>query len=385
MSRKLQLQQNSIDIGAMWLPGFHQDVHNDEWWGEGFTEWDNVKNAKPLFEGHFQPVIPLDGYLEIDTVEEVLRQFNQAASFDISVIGCYHYWFEGERLLDVPEKLIGELDELPVRLFLYWANHSWSNAWTNSEGDPGLLIEQAYSLAGAREHGEYVSQLLVKGYYYRHNGNPVFFVYDGLDIFHKCPNYLKILRETVYALTGLNLDIVVTIRSEAELMSIKLMPIFYDRLFVFEPSFTLSKLKGRGSLEFVFSKMPVLVKGWLTKFYRLVDKSHQVFEYDEISNLLDLTSGSKPVDENKMIYSVCCGFDNTPRYKNRARIFCGFEPSKFKEKLKNIFVYSHTNNISLIMINALNEWGEGMHLQPCEDHELLKLNAIKEVSDDYCK
>lgn len=44
---------------AMYLPQFHRTPENDEWWGEGFTEWTAVCQRKALCDGCEQPKVPL--------------------------------------------------------------------------------------------------------------------------------------------------------------------------------------------------------------------------------------------------------------------------------------------------------------------------------------
>ena len=59
-----------MKVIPFYLPQFHEIPENNAFWGEGFTEWTNVKNAKPLYEGHMQPMEPLnDNYYDLTDVK----------------------------------------------------------------------------------------------------------------------------------------------------------------------------------------------------------------------------------------------------------------------------------------------------------------------------
>ena len=81
---------------AMYLPQFHSIPENDKWWGEGYTDWVAVKKSKPLYKGHEQPRIPLDGYYNLTDKDTIKKQAEQARKGGIYGFGIYHYWFSSD-------------------------------------------------------------------------------------------------------------------------------------------------------------------------------------------------------------------------------------------------------------------------------------------------
>ena len=73
-----------MKIIAFYLPQFHAIKENDEWWGEGFTEWTNVRTAVPTYKGQYMPRVPLNNnYYSLLDVETLKWQAKIAKEYGI--------------------------------------------------------------------------------------------------------------------------------------------------------------------------------------------------------------------------------------------------------------------------------------------------------------
>lgn len=121
-----------VKVIANYLPQFHVIPQNSQWWGEGYTDWVAVKQAKPQFKGHHQPRVPLGGvYYSLDDPKVLQQQADLAKKYNVYGFGMYHYWFSSDlQLLQKPAELLLAHPEIDIHFMFIWDNASWTRTWT---------------------------------------------------------------------------------------------------------------------------------------------------------------------------------------------------------------------------------------------------------------
>lgn len=351
---------------AIYLPQFHPIPENDAWWQSGFTEWTNVTKAKPLFNNHYQPHLPSDlGFYDLRVAEVREQQAQLAKEHGIHGFCYYHYWFNGQRLLERPFTEVLESGKPDFPFMLFWANETWSRTWLGLKKD--ILIQQTYSTEDDYHHAEYLVKVFKDKRYITVDGRPVFIVYRPLDL-PDVSATIKILRTVC---RRENIDPYV-VASNSHL------PAVYDQNVLSQFDAILNFRPQLGALPDVFNDK-FLWKRLKRNFFKhgVLDGRLKLYHYKEA---LELMRKFEPPFERTMP-SVFVGWDNTPRRNKKGIIVYGNNAHLFKEELKRVKAkMMNTKSASdLIFINAWNEWAEGNHLEPDLQSNTDFLKAIQEV------
>ena len=166
-----------MKIIAFYLPQFHAIPENDKWWGKGFTEWINVKKATPLFNGHYQPRVPLNkNYYNLLDGGTMAWQVELAKHYGIYGFCFYHYWFNGHLLLEKPVENYLNNHELNLPFCICWANEHWTNGWVSKENK--ILIAQKYGgVAEWKKHFYYLLDFIKDPRYIKLDNKPLVIIY----------------------------------------------------------------------------------------------------------------------------------------------------------------------------------------------------------------
>ncbi|MGH9264106.1 MAG: glycoside hydrolase family 99-like domain-containing protein [Acidimicrobiales bacterium] len=336
---------------AFYLPQYHRIPENDEWWGEGFTDWTNVRAATPLFPGHHQPHEPGDlGYYDLTDGRVRDAQAELARSYGIGAFCYYHYWFAGRRLLERPfdEVLASGRPDFP--LLLCWANEPWTRAWDGSRDQ--ILVDQRYSEEDDARHVDWLIDAFRDPRYLRVDGRPVFLVYRAGQL----PDPLRTTatwraRAARAGLPGLFLCRVESHRERGDPA-----PLGFDAAVDFQPAAGDVPLLSKERLR----PRRVLARAGVTP----PETSYIAMEYEDLVRRML----SRPQPEFLRFPCVTPDWDNSPRRRAGAFLLTGSTPARFgrwtaevAERLRG----ADPTQPRLLFVNGWNEWAEGCHLEPC--------------------
>lgn len=366
-----------MKVIAFYLPQFHEIPENNEWWGKGFTEWVNVKKAKPLFEGHNQPRIPLNkNYYNLLDDDVKKWQVTLAKKYGIYGFCFYHYWFNGKLLLEKPIEQFLNNNQLDLPFCLCWANENWTNAW--AAGGNKILISQTYGDRNEwKKHFEYFLPFFRDERYIKEDGCPLLVIYRP-DII----NYLdEILTywETMAKENGFN---GLKIASQfSDIRDLNGNDSHIDYFIEYQPNFASRWVKGKiyNEIRSFKKRVTSLVdRTFHMTFFstHLYEAKLEIRDYDKYwTSILK----HKP-DSKKAIAGAFVDWDNTARKGIRGSVCVNGSPEKFKRYFSSLVekVKSEYSN-EYIFIFAWNEWAEGGYLEPDEQSGFSYLEAIKSV------
>ncbi|TIO62497.1 MAG: glycosyltransferase [Mesorhizobium sp.] len=349
------LLQKPVRVVAFYLPQFHPIPENDEWWGEGFTEWTNVRPAQPQFVGHHQPHVPDElGYYDLRDVAVQRRQVELAKLYGVEGFCFYFYWFGGKRLLEKPlENWLADRS-LDLPFCLCWANENWSRRWDGLDHE--ILIAQDHSSDDDLGFISEVAPYLRDPRYIRVDGKPLLLVYR--------PSLLPAAAETAQRWRKWCRDNGIGEIFLAYTQSFESVPpkqYGFDAAVEFPPN----------------RSAPPNVTHLVTPLNDGFDST--VYDW----SVFPERSKNYPPRDHKLFRSVCPGWDNTARRRHAGGVFINNTPELYRAWLENAIddTVAHVEEPSerLIFVNAWNEWAEGAHLEPDAANGFAYLQATRDA------
>lgn len=338
-------QPGDVRAIAIYLPQFHRVPENDRWWGEGFTEWTNVRRARPMYPGHEQPHVPHDdvGYYDLDDPDVLERQAAMAARYGIHGFCYYYYWFDGRRILEKPIDRMLRSGRPDFPFCFCWANENWTRTWDGLDRE--VLLEQRHSPEGDERFLRDLLPALRDPRYIRIEGKPFLAVYRPAllaDAAVTAARWRGIAKQE--GLEGLHLAAVQSFDRDDP------RDFGFDSAIQFPPLRTPS-VNVRAAPDFAAEP------GF---------RGH-VRDYREAVRYFQ----RQPRQRYPLFRGVMPSWDNTARRMERATSWVNATPERYGDWLRAAVAQTqveHPDGRQFLFINAWNEWAEGAHLEPDTRH-----------------
>lgn len=366
-------------IIAFYLPQYHRIPENDRWWGEGFTDWDSARTARPLFRGHYQPRIPLHNYY-YDLLDKDVMQWQARLAKKAGIYGfcIYHYWFGKKQLLEKPAENLLKWNDIDCHYCFSWANESWTASWSRLKGNDwnpngsvhnqqtsnGYLAFQYYGGKKEwKEHFEYLLPFFQDRRYIRKDGMPVFIIYRPQDL--RCAAQMVSYWNELAVQNGLKG--ICFIGTNSSQVSKKKM----DAALLYEPVYSIFHAYG---FYKAYLKWVQLIRDSID---RMGLNPPKFVSYRMIWRMIL----NRKVDRDTY-YGGFVDFDTSPRKGRYGYVVLKASPRRFKRYFSRLYQKSAREGKEFVFLTAWNEWGEGAYLEPDSKYGFQYLNAVRDIVSD---
>lgn len=371
--------EDEITVAVYYFGNYHLDPRNEKRLGKGWTEWELVKNAKPRFEGHQQPKVPLWGFTDEANPREMERKIAAAADYGVDVFLFDWYYYEDGPFLNrtIDEGFLKAKNRDRIKFALMWANHDWVELFPKRKDVPSALI---YPGPVSPEKFDEICDHIIRDYfsqpnYWKIDGKPYFSFYELTKLGQNFGSYeatkaaLKRFREKAKA---------------AGFPDIHLNAVYWGR----------PNIPGEGTIADPIRMIEDLGFDSATSYVWIhhVGLPNQVTDFNWVRDeYLKHWDRARQAFTIPYIPNVSMGWDSSPRACQEdpfgpfgypfTNIIGNNSPENFKKALEitKARILADPKCPRIMNVNSWNEWTEGSYVEPDTVHGFGYLEAIRDV------
>lgn len=178
----IPLRDKKFEVVAFNYPSWHPSRFMEQRFGKGWTEFETLRNSKPLYPGHLFPKYPLWRWFNEAEPEWAEREINAAADFAIDVWMIDRYWFDGTQFFQeqLEQGFLRARNRSRLKFAIMWADADWTNLFpARSPSDAAILLRQRTDEADMLRLTDYcIEHYFHQPNYWRIDGKLVFGVFD---------------------------------------------------------------------------------------------------------------------------------------------------------------------------------------------------------------
>ncbi len=351
---------------AIYFPQFHEVPENNINFYPGYTDMIALKECKDKqIHNLISPHESL-GYYDLTDDITISKQIDLAREYGFYGFGIYYYWFSDNNITNknmIFEKVIDKFFETEFKhdfkVFFIYCNEDWTkNPSFASQGD-GYKIQNIFNEENIKANVVNLRKYMSHPNYYKIDSKPVFAIHHPFLITDdEVNNIYNILNNDLKedGFKGVEFIINSMVKSYPQYIN-------YNHH---------ANYKTNKTNTFIAN----------TKNVRYIDYYRYIFDHLEHSN----------DDTAENISTIFTNFDTTPRFhshsnkslyvtktlNNSIHLFGKFLDIQFEK-----YAYKRNETTKLFFVNAWNEWGEQMVMEPSREHGYIYLEKFREKLFQY--